>query len=155
MILGISLFLAGCLVGACIWAWRVRAICDVVVKASRRMRRRYRARMVAMELGWRKRDERREEVVNATMGKLLGRVATIQPYAIPHGNTRMLGVNVSLDEREMCQMIQPNDGRDYIRFVCQRLGMQVESAMRDINFSRVHELREHGCPVPWNAELVR
>ena len=144
--------------------WRLAKRLRLVILASRRMRQRYRKRMVAMERGWRARCERNRKAAHADAEKmaemlavLLRRAMTIRIGRIAQGD--IVGVTVHWPQEWLREMYQPQDHECLIELMSRHLALSLERELKTTNWARVNELRivnvqERLVPAPpvrWNS----
>jgi len=115
----------------------------LVIWASRRMRRKYRARMEAMERSWRERFKRERQSVErelAFTATLAMRLLQVEAYWETHSGGRVLGCTVRFQEGMLMHIYHPADLDDYRRFVCQQLGHALERELATMNLGRLAEV---------------
>ena len=119
----------------------------LVIWASRRMRRKYRDRMEALELRWRQRFpvelKRRREAIEKDREQaqqLILRLIEVQTFFERHSSERTLGCVVRVPQEVMMNILHPSDLDEYWRYVAAELGHALERELRTINWKRIEEV---------------
>lgn len=120
----------------------------LVILASRRMRQRYRKRMVDLEMGWRERhrlarlrDRAELAVERERLRELISRATDMNiGFERMASSGRVLGMHIRWPQDWLMHFHRPNDMDELKRCAVAEIAHMIERELRTIDFTRIDEV---------------